>query len=49
MELDLIAAPFEHDTLEIVVKNDPWLTAPSRETMHVTAQKVLHGLIEKEL
>lgn len=49
MEVDLVAATFEHDTFEVVVQDDSWLSAPNREAVDVPAQEVLHGLIEEEL
>jgi hypothetical protein len=49
VELDLIAAALQHGAFEVVVKNHARLPGPVFERAHVTAQEVLHGLIEKEL
>ena len=49
VKLDLIAAALQHRALEIVVKNHARLPVPKLERMHVTAQEILHGLIEEEL
>ena len=49
MKQNLIAAPFQHGALEVVVKNHTRLAGPGFKRMHVTAQEVLHRLIEEEL
>ena len=49
MEQNLIAAPFQHGALEIVVENHARLAGPGFKRMHVAAQEVLHRLIEEEL
>jgi hypothetical protein len=49
VEQNLIAAPFEHGTFQVVVKNYPRLPAPEFKCVDMAAQEVLHGLIEEEL
>src|SRR3954447_25036500 len=46
---NLIAATLQHGTFEVVVEDYSRLTGPFFKRMHVSAQKVLHGLIEEEL
>jgi hypothetical protein len=49
MEQNLIAAPLQHGALEVVVKNHSRLARPCLKRMHMPAQEVFQGLIEKEL
>ena len=49
MKVDLIAAPFQHGTAEIVMKNHTRLARPSLKGVNMAAQEVLHALIEEEL
>src|ERR1700693_4572382 len=49
IEQNLAAAPFQYDCLEIVVENRARLAVPGLKSMHVTAPKVLHRLVEEEL
>src|ERR1039457_1876266 len=46
---NLIAAPFEHGALQVVVKNYAWLPGPEIKRVDVAAQEVLHGLIDRKL
>jgi len=47
--VDLVAPALQHGTPKIVVENDPGLATPVVEGMDMSAQKVLHRLIEEEL
>src|SRR6202041_585081 len=49
IEKNLAAAPFQHGGLEVVVENRARLAVPELKGMYMTAQKVLHRLVEKEL
>jgi hypothetical protein len=49
MKQNLIAAPLQHHRFQIVVENRARLTIPRLESMHVSAQKVLHRLVKEKL
>jgi hypothetical protein len=49
MEVDLVAAPFQHGTAKIVMKNHTRLARPGLKGVNVATQEVLHALIEEEL
>ena len=46
---DGVAAAFQHDTFEIIVKGDAGSSRPGLKSMDVPAQEVFHGLIEEKL
>jgi hypothetical protein len=48
MKVNLIAAPFQHGTAEVIVEKDSWLARPSLKRVNMTTQKVFHTLIEEE-
>jgi hypothetical protein len=45
---NLLAAPFQHGTFQIVVKDHARLPRPELKGVDVAAQEILHGLIEEE-
>ncbi len=49
MEVNLSAAALQNDTAEIVVEHHAGLAGPCLKSVDVTAQEVLHRLIEEEL
>src|SRR5258708_7553566 len=49
MEVDLIAAPLQHRTAKIVMKNHPRRARPGLKGVDMAAQEVLHGLVEERL
>jgi hypothetical protein len=49
VEMNLVAAALQHGAFEIVIQDDPRRAGPGLKGMHVAAQKVLRGLVEKEL
>ena len=42
VEVDLVAAPLQHGTAEIVVENHSAATRPGLKGVHMAAQEVLH-------
>ena len=48
MEMDRVATPFQHCTLQVVVQQDAWNATPRGEGIDVAAQEVLHAGIRKE-
>jgi hypothetical protein len=49
VEMDLIAAAFQHGAFEIVVQDDAGRAGPVLKGAHVAAQEILCGLVEEEL
>ena len=49
VEVDLVAPAFEHRAAKVVVENHARLAGPVLEGMNMSAQKVLHRLVEEEL
>src|SRR6266478_3173447 len=49
MEVDLIAAPLQHRTAKIVMKNHARRAHPGLKGVDMAAQEVLHGLVEEKL
>src|SRR5215831_15661437 len=49
VEMNLVSAALQHCTAQIVVKNDTRRARPVLKGAHVSAQKVLCGLVEEEL
>jgi hypothetical protein len=49
LKVDGVTTAFEDDGFEIVIENDSGTAAPLTKGMDVAQQKVLQGLIEKEL
>ena len=45
---DGVAAAFQHDTFEIIVKGNAGSSRPGLKSMDVPAQEVFHGLIEEK-
>ena len=48
MKVNLVAAPFQHGTAEVIVEKDSWLARPSLKRVDMATQKVFHTLIEEE-
>src|ERR1035438_1432443 len=49
MEVDLVAAPLQHGTAQVVMKNHARLSRPGLKGVDMAAQEVLHALVEEEL
>jgi hypothetical protein len=49
LKVDVVTTTFEDDGFEIVIENGSGTAAPCRKGMHMAEQKVLQGLVEKEL
>jgi hypothetical protein len=49
VEVDLISSALQHCTPKVVVENDPGLARPVLKSTDMSAQKVLHRLVEEEL
>jgi hypothetical protein len=49
VEMNLVAAAFQHRAAKIVVQDDPGNPGPGLKGVHVTAQKVFHRLVQEEL
>src|ERR1700747_3490057 len=47
MEVNLVAATFQHGTAEVIVQKDSRLARPSVKRVHMATQKVFHTLIEE--
>jgi hypothetical protein len=48
MKVNLVTAPFQHGTAEVIVEKDSWLTGPSLKRVNMATQKIFHTLIEEE-
>lgn len=49
VEMNLVAAAFQHRTAKIVIQDDPGRSGPGLKGAPMAAQEILHRLIEKEL
>src|ERR1700730_4034466 len=48
MKVNLVAAPFQHGTAEVIVEKDSWLARPCLKRVDMATQKIFHTLIEEE-